>query len=168
MALGGSFLGPDAADAAWPQRPEPFFSWHVPCKINFGESPMSNLIAIETPVALQPAQAVAPSKTAAMDIIAARGAGVSASNVAGDDVLLAAQGKLNNIRVIMDAISDSQAEDGELNGARAERAYFSYAPVADAKAANELIDLSKFQILNMPTALVAISQPPHAVLGLIR
>jgi hypothetical protein len=138
---------------------------------------MSNLLAIETPVALLQSGQIgaagnASAKTAtAADIIAGRGAGAATSNRVGDDILLATQGKLNNIRIIKEAISGSQgplSEDGELKGAKAEGAYFSYGPVMDANAANELINLSKSQILNMPSALVATGQPAHAVLGLIR
>jgi hypothetical protein len=69
----------------------------------------------------------------------------------------------------MAAITESHADDDDgLMGAKAEGAYFSYGPAMDAKSANELINLSKSQILNMPSALVATGQTPQAVLGLIK
>jgi len=128
---------------------------------------MSNSIAIETPIALQATLAKAP--TTAADFVAGQGTSPTFSNLVGDDVLLTAQGKLNSVRAIMSAITESQTDDDEgLMGAKAEGTYFSYGLAMDAKSASELINRSNSQIPSLSGVLVPTGRSPQALLDLLR
>jgi len=126
---------------------------------------MSNLIAIEAPTSLQ----ASPAKAGpAPETKTGQNANAIVSNLVGDDVQLAAQGRLDNVRAIMAAINESQGDDEGLMGAKTQGALFSFSPITDEKSANELINLSMSQILSMPSVLVPTGLSPQALLGLIK
>jgi hypothetical protein len=112
---------------------------------------MSNPIAIETPTTLQASQAVLPKTVSAAENPAGQNA--TASSLAGDDVLLAAQGRLDNVRAIMSAINADQGDDEGLIG---------------AKSPDELISIFKSQIPNLSGILVPTGRSPQALLALLR
>jgi hypothetical protein len=71
----------------------------------------------------------------------------------GDDVLLAAQGRLDSVRAIMSAINAEQGDDEGLMG---------------AKSPDELISLSKSQIPDLSGILVHTGRSPQALLALLK
>jgi len=115
---------------------------------------MSNLITIEAPAALQtaPATQAAPAK-AALETKAGQNANAAISNLPGDDVILAAQGRLDNVRAIMAALNADPADEDGLMG---------------AKSPDEPISLSNSQIPDLSGILVHTGRSPQALLALLR